>query len=280
MTELAISKLEYPMREENQVKAKNILSKDDFLKLFMTQMRYQDPLNPKDYEAFASQLAQFSSIEQLSNIGKGVENLRSDMVAEQRIQALGMIGKRVKASANKVDVIGGQEVSLKYIADKNTRPSRVSIFDKNGKLVREIDLFKKEQDDTFIIWNGKDQSGVDVPSGTYSFKVIGIDSSGNSKELSAELSGEVIGVELDGKTPSLVVKTDKGNSKVSLASVTRVEVGGGASPSNQTGKTDLKLVNVKEPNKESETDESVNTDRWRPDWFQAPGLGGIRHGDF
>lgn len=284
MSELAISKLEYPMREEPQVKAKNILSKDDFLKLFMTQMRYQDPLNPKDYEAFASQLAQFSSIEQLTNIHKGVENLRSDMVAEQRIQALGMIGKLVKASGNRIDLIKGQEVPLKYIADENVHPFRAMIFDKNNKLIREIDLFKKEQGDSVIIWNGKDQSGNEMPSGTYMFKVIGVDRKGDTKELSTELSGEVVGVELDGKNPNLLVKTDKGNSRVSLASVTKVEVGRDTPPSNQTGRTEINVDNTTLDNgsihpDESESSESIDMERWRPNWFDVSRVGG-RHGNF
>ena len=48
--------------------AKTMLGKDDFMKLLVAQMQHQDPLNPSDSSQMAAQLAQFSSLEQLTNI--------------------------------------------------------------------------------------------------------------------------------------------------------------------------------------------------------------------
>ena len=47
---------------------KNVLGKDDFLKLMIMQMQHQDPLNPMDNEQMLSQMAQFSSLEQMTNL--------------------------------------------------------------------------------------------------------------------------------------------------------------------------------------------------------------------
>src|SRR4051794_3847714 len=79
---------------------RNALGKDDFMKLLMTQLRHQDPLKPMDQQEFAAQLAQFGSLEQLTNIGAGIQNLRTGMGEGAKLQALGMIGKRVQATGN------------------------------------------------------------------------------------------------------------------------------------------------------------------------------------
>ena len=55
----------------------NILGKNDFLHLLVTQLQHQDPLNPAESTEFTAQLAQFSSLEQLNNIN---DNLISSFI--------------------------------------------------------------------------------------------------------------------------------------------------------------------------------------------------------
>jgi flagellar basal-body rod modification protein FlgD len=73
------------------------MGKDEFMKLLVAQMRHQDPLNPTDGTAMASQLAQFSSLEQLINIGDALRAQSTDsaglVAAMDRSSALSMIGK-------------------------------------------------------------------------------------------------------------------------------------------------------------------------------------------
>ena len=56
--------------------ADNVLGKDDFLSLLITQLQYQDPLNPLDSTEFTAQLAQFSSLEQLNNVNTNLGYLQ------------------------------------------------------------------------------------------------------------------------------------------------------------------------------------------------------------
>ena len=51
------------------------LGKDAFLQLLVTQLRYQDPLDPQDNGEFISQMAQFSALEQMTNVASGLESL-------------------------------------------------------------------------------------------------------------------------------------------------------------------------------------------------------------
>ena len=61
----------------------DVLGKEDFLALLVTQLRYQDPLNPMDGTEFASQLAEFSGLEQLISLNEGIESLSGNNALAQ-----------------------------------------------------------------------------------------------------------------------------------------------------------------------------------------------------
>jgi flagellar basal-body rod modification protein FlgD len=80
--------------------ADNLLGKDDFLRLFVTQMKYQNPLNPMDNTEFTAQLAQFSSLEQLTNINSQLTDLLSYQNSLHNTLTASFIGKNVKFSGD------------------------------------------------------------------------------------------------------------------------------------------------------------------------------------
>lgn len=74
--------------------AATTLGKEAFLQMLVAQLKYQDPMNPADGTEFASQLAQFSSLEQLTNLNDSIESLAVDT---NSLQAVNLIGKAVSA---------------------------------------------------------------------------------------------------------------------------------------------------------------------------------------
>jgi len=197
------------------------VGKDDFLKLLLTQMQHQDPLNPMDHKDFSAQLAQFSSLEQLTNIGSGIQNLHSGMGDGQKLQAIGLIGKKVDVSGNEIEYKQGNPSRIPLQVASQFTPSKVFIFDQEGKPIRELNLPSKSRV-TDIEWDGKNTENVAQPSGKYVFRVFGKGPNGSEQEISSQISGKVTSVDMQGKEPMLSIEVGKASHRVSLSKVTQV----------------------------------------------------------
>jgi flagellar basal-body rod modification protein FlgD len=98
---------------------KNNLGKDDFLKLLIAQLKYQDPMSPMQDSDFVAQLAQFSSLEQQSNMAAAIEALKEHMVIlnSQSLltQGAAMIGKEVVGKGPDGEEIVGVISAVKWL---------------------------------------------------------------------------------------------------------------------------------------------------------------------
>ncbi|MFX4261950.1 flagellar hook capping FlgD N-terminal domain-containing protein [Pelotomaculum propionicicum] len=82
------------------------LDKEAFLRLLVEQLKNQDPMNPQDTSQFIAQLATFSSLEQLTNLNEGVQQLRH---CQDMMQASTLIGKQVEIESEDGMVTGTVE---------------------------------------------------------------------------------------------------------------------------------------------------------------------------
>ena len=74
----------------------NTLGKDDFLRLLVTQLTYQDPINPISDQEFIAQLAQFSALEQMYNVSQQVKRLADiQLLTGGMGQAASLLGRTV-----------------------------------------------------------------------------------------------------------------------------------------------------------------------------------------
>ncbi len=68
---------------------KSGLDRDDFLKLLITQLQHQDPTSPVEDKDFIAQMAQFSSLEQMTNMSTGFQKLSGLLASSEASQVLG-----------------------------------------------------------------------------------------------------------------------------------------------------------------------------------------------
>jgi len=97
-----VSAFNKTLNEGKGAKANAALDKNDFLKILITQLSHQDPTQPMDDKAFIAQMAQFSSLEQMTNMSDGLAKVAT-LVAKS--QAVGLLGNAVDISN------GGETVS-------------------------------------------------------------------------------------------------------------------------------------------------------------------------
>jgi flagellar basal-body rod modification protein FlgD len=203
-------------------KKEDAMGRDEFLKLFTTQLRAQNPLNPMNSTEFTAQLAQFSSLEQLTNINEGLKKLTLYQGSLQNTLATGMIGKGVKALGDEVSLKGTGEVS--YSLGQDAAAVTVSIYDSSGRLVRKISNAAQKAGTNTVTWDGRDTAGVTQPDGKYKVKVEAADGSGAPVQAATLRSGTVTGVTFSDNTAYLVID---GTTRIQLGEVKEI-TGGGA----------------------------------------------------
>lgn len=165
--------------------AQKKLGKQDFLTLLVTQLKYQDPLQPTENTEFVAQLAQFSNLEGTQNINTSIEDLGkqiTDMVGNQaassstisNASATNLLGKFARVNAKDIAYVSGQSktVELNVHTDAGVDPV-LSIVDKDGEIVNVMPL--KPGADTKVSWDGTRMDGKKAPTGNYSLKVTSRD---------------------------------------------------------------------------------------------------------
>lgn len=162
------------------------LGKNDFLKLLVTQMRNQDPINPMDGKEFAAQLAQFNSVEQLINVNKGIEMLAQSQQdlnnGLNNSMAASLVGKEVKGLSNQVSLKDGNAV-IDFKLQNASDETQVVITDSIGNIVRSEQLGSLGNGDQNWTWDGTSNAGEEVPEGVYSFEIMAQNEKGDVESI-------------------------------------------------------------------------------------------------
>jgi flagellar basal-body rod modification protein FlgD len=196
----------------------NILGKDDFLNLLVTQLRHQDPLSPMESAEFTSQLAQFSSLEQMSNVNTNLEVLQLYQASINNSQAVGFIGKTIKALGNTIGVVDSVADQIHFELDKDASDVIVQIYNSGNKLIKTIKPGGLNAGEQNVTWDGTDNDNNKVPDGTYTFKVIATDTDQKPVSVKTIITALVSGVAFKDNITYLLA----GNQEIPIGSVFEV----------------------------------------------------------
>ncbi|MEJ5287162.1 MAG: Flagellar basal-body rod modification protein FlgD [Candidatus Kapaibacterium sp.] len=194
----------------NPVKESNI-GKDEFLKLLVMQLKSQNPMKPIDNMEFATQLAQFSQLEQLTNIRSVLENQNS--MFESLTQALqgtamsAMLGEYASVYSNRIQFTGENEPQIGFSLSSNVQSGEAVIKDLNGREIRRIQLsgdFLTGGEHT-LSWDGKDSNGNKVPPGEYSVQIVISNYNGSTFNATTYYTGKIEAIRFKPEGTMLVV---------------------------------------------------------------------------
>lgn len=155
---------------KNPVKPAGDDPQERFLKLLVTQMKNQDPLNPLDNAQLTTQLAQISTVSGIEKLNTTLRTMAASFAANQSLQAANMIGRGVLAAGSTLRLenggaIGG--VELPQAVDRLI----VTIRDGSGIALHSMDLGPQPQGSVVFQWDGVTGSGAAAAGGTYGFSV-------------------------------------------------------------------------------------------------------------
>lgn len=156
--------------KKDAAKSTAIEAQDRFMKLLVTQMKNQDPLNPMDNAQVTSQLAQLSTVTGIDKMNATLESLMGTFQSGQSLQATSMIGRGVMVAGEGLTLssgVGLLGMDLKEPADKVV----VTIRDQAGNAVKTMDIGKQDQGLIPLAWDGMTDKGATAPDGSYKFDI-------------------------------------------------------------------------------------------------------------
>lgn len=196
-------------------KENDIVNQAEFMKLLIAQLQNQDPLNPLDSANFSSQLAQFSSLEQLTQINQKLADQGTDKIG--RFDAVGFIGREVTGASLGIAVKDHVATTLDYTLSQ-AGAVQAKIVDQSGRQVANVVLGQQAAGaHSFDLSQVPNAPRLD--DGVYAVVISQSVGGAPATAIDTFVTGRVTGVDLTQETPVLLL----GDRQLLLTDVTAIK---------------------------------------------------------
>lgn len=212
---------------EKPAKAREIkktLGKDDFLRIMLTQMKNQDPTNPFKAEQMATEIAQFTSVEQLQNVNQNLNKMATQNKPLEQMSMTNLIGKTVTIDRERFPHLDGQPDDLSFKIPKDAANVEVTIESEMGEEVFKKDLGPQKSGEVKFVWDGVKTNTLAAKAGNYRIRVNAKDESGSHIQINPQSQAKVIGVSFEGAEPVFLVGDARHQDKVTMRNISRIEL--------------------------------------------------------
>ncbi|MDH4134255.1 MAG: flagellar hook assembly protein FlgD, partial [Gammaproteobacteria bacterium] len=150
--------------------ASSKLGQEEFLSLMIAQMKNQDPMKPMQNGEFLSQMAQFGTVNGITELQKSFGQLASSLQSNQALMASSMVGRYVLVPGSQAPYAPGYNVAGTIELPQAASDVAVSVYDANGQLMQRTTLGPQEAGNVRFVWDGTLSNGGTAPAGLYTIK--------------------------------------------------------------------------------------------------------------
>ena len=153
------------------------LTSNDFIELFLAQLENQDPTNPMDTSELADQMYSLYQLEAQEQTNEYLASILEAQTSTLNTSSFQLIGETVLAEGNNLTLDDESSGVLTFNLSEQAEEVTINIYDEEGNLVRSITQSDLSSGENTYEWDGTNNEGVQLSTGSYTYEVVADDDS-------------------------------------------------------------------------------------------------------
>ncbi len=156
-----------PQRPQGSGGSNGELGQEEYFALMVAQLRNQDPTSPQDGSEYFTQIAQFGTVNGITELQQSFDSLATALNNNQALSASSLIDRDVLLPGGFGYLTEGEPLSGQVDLPQGSSALRIEITDEAGRRIRVLNLGQQNAGGNEFTWDGLDESGNPAPSGRY-----------------------------------------------------------------------------------------------------------------